>query len=362
MVRSRTSYRRLAREQRGYSQADMKIAITGASGNVGTALLRRLSTDGDADIVGISRRPPPRIEPYASAEWRAIDISKPSCEQQLREAFRGVDAVVHAAWAIQPSHDRGLLRATNQGGSRAVATAAREVGVRHLVHMSSVGTYAAAPGQWKDESWPATGVATSSYSVDKAACEAMLDEITDLLITRVRPALILQPAAASEISRYFIGNLVPVTLLRPKFLRLAPLPRQVAVQFVHADDVADAVVRILRTQSGGAFNLAADPALDRDEFATIFGGVGPPAPPALLRTMAELTWRVRLQPTDAGWIDLGLSVPLMTTARARDSLGWRPRHTLPDILRTFVDALQRGAGAAGPVLYPRKRRPGERSG
>lgn len=338
----------------------MKIAITGASGNVGTALLRRLSADGDADLVGISRRPPPQIEPYASAEWRAIDISKPSCEKQLREAFRGVDAVVHAAWAIQPSHDPSLLRATNQGGSRAVAAAAREAGVRHLVHLSSVGTYAAAPGQWKDESWSTAGVATSSYSVDKAACEAMLDGITDLLVTRVRPALILQPAAASEISRYFIGNLVPVTLLRPKILRTAPLPRQVAVQFVHTEDVAEALVRILRTQSGGAFNLAAEPVLDRNEFASIFGGVGPPAPPTLLRVAAELTWRARLQPTDAGWIDLGLSVPLMTTARARERLDWTPTHTLPDILRTFVEALRRGAGAAGPLLYPRKRQPGDR--
>jgi nucleoside-diphosphate-sugar epimerase len=320
--------------------------------------LRRLVIDGDADLVGISRRPPPQIEPYASVTWHALDISRPGCEQQLREIFRGVDAVVHAAWAIQPSHDRDLLGATNQGGSRVVATAARDVGVRHLVHLSSVGTYAAAPGQWKDENWSTAGVATSSYSVDKAACEAMLNEMTDLLVTRVRPALILQPAAASEISRYFIGNLVPVTLLRPKVLRIAPLPRQVAVQFVHADDVADALVRILRTQSGGAFNLAAEPVLDRDEFAAIFGGVGPAVSPGFLRAAAELSWRARLQPTDAGWIDLGLSVPLMTTDRARDTLGWAPTHTLPNILRTFVAALQRGGGGAGPLLYPRKGQPG----
>jgi UDP-glucose 4-epimerase len=334
----------------------MKVAITGASGNVGTALLRRLCADGDADLVGISRRPPPTVEPYASVEWHAVDVSKPGCERQLREIFRGVDAVVHAAWAIQPSHQRELLRATNQGGSAAVAAAARAAGVPHLVHLSSVGTYAAASGQWKTEGWSTAGISTSSYSVDKAACEAMLDEITDMVVTRVRSALILQPAAASEISRYFIGNLIPVALLRHEVVRFAPLPRQVAVQFVHTDDVADALVRILRTRAGGAFNLAAEPVLDREQFATIFGGVGLPVSPRVLRTAADLSWRARLQPTDGGWIDLGLSVPLMTTEHARDSLGWTPTHTLPEILRSFTDALRNGAGGTGPLLYPRRRR------
>jgi nucleoside-diphosphate-sugar epimerase len=176
-----------------------------------------------------------------------------------------------------------------------------------------------------------------------------------MVTARVRPALILQPAAASEISRYFIGPFVPVAALRPNVLRFVPLPREIAVQFVHADDVADALVRIIDTRAGGAFNVAAESVLDRNEFAAIFGGVGPSAPPALVRTAAQLTWRTRLQPTDGGWVDLGLSVPLMTIERARDTLGWAPTHTLPEILRGFVASLHRGAGGTGPLLYPRRR-------
>lgn len=345
---------RLADSALGTASTLMKIAITGATGNVGTALLRRLAADGADELVGISRRPPPRIAPYASASWHAVDLSRQDTRADLLSAFDGVEAVVHAAWAIQPSHDRELLRATNQGGTMAVVSAARAAGVRHLVHLSSIGAYAAAPGQWKDEGWSTSGVPASSYSVDKAACESMLDKVDDLLVTRVRPALIFQPFAASEVSRYFIGTLVPLALLRPEVLRFAPLPPDLAVQCVHANDVADALVRILRSGIGGAFNLATEPVLDRSQFATVVGGVGPPAPPAVLRPIMDLAWRAHLQPTDPGWLDLAMSVPLMRTERARDVLGWAPTQPLTETLRDFLDALRRGAGGVGPVLYPRR--------
>ena len=148
---------RLAHPALGTARSLMKIAITGASGNVGTALLRRLAADGADELVGISRRPPPRIAPYASASWHAVDLSRQDSRTDLVSALDGVEAVVHAAWAIQPSHDRELLRATNQGGTMAVVSAARAAGVRHLVHLSSIGAYAAAPGQWKDEGWSTSG-------------------------------------------------------------------------------------------------------------------------------------------------------------------------------------------------------------
>jgi hypothetical protein len=45
----------------------------------------------------------------------------------------------------------------------------------------------------------------------------------------------------------------------------------------------------------------------------------------------------------------------MTIERARDTLGWAPTHTLPEILRGFVASLHRGAGGTGPLLYPRRR-------
>lgn len=331
----------------------LRVAVTGASGNVGTALLRRLTADGHS-VVGISRRRPPAVAPYAAADWVEADVAAPDARERLIPVFRGADAVVHLAWLIQPTHDREALRRTNQDGSRAVAEAARDAGVRQLVHMSSIGTYAAAPGRTVDESWDNTGIPTSWYSVDKAACEAFLDGFeADLAVARVRPTLVLQEDAAGEISRYFLGRLIPVSVLGRPLLRFGPWPKALAVQFVHADDVASAFEVILRTGATGAFNVASDPPVDRNVFGEVFGGVGPSVPKPVVRAAADVSWRLRLQPTDAGWVDLGFDLPLINSDRLR-GLGWSPSRPGPEVLRAFLAALQDRRGGAGPLLYPRR--------
>jgi nucleoside-diphosphate-sugar epimerase len=282
------------------------------------------------------------------------DIAAPDAPDLLAAACRGADALVHLAWLIQPSHDREALRRTNQDGTRAVAEAARSANVRHLVHLSSIGTYAAAPGRTVDESWDHTGIPTSSYSVDKAWCENLLDGFeNDVAVARVRPTLVLQEDAAGEISRYFLGRLIPVSVLGRPVLRFGPWPAALAVQFVHADDVAAALELILRTGATGAFNVASDPPVDRDVFRDQYGGVGPSVPKPVLRAAADLTWRLHAQPTDAGWIDLGFDLPLISTERIR-ALGWTPGRSGPDVLRSFLAALQGRTGGSGPLLYPRR--------
>lgn len=361
----------------------MRIIVTGASGNIGTALLRRLAGSGHA-IVGVSRRTPPRVAPYQDVEWASVDVAGDEAATELARVFGGADAVVHLAWMLQPSHDRDRMRRTNQGGTRAVADGARAAGVAHLVHMSSLGAYSPADrGAWADETWPATGVSTSSYSVDKAAAERIVASYADqsngdrsnpgqssagqssqgrpsvgqpgsYRLSIVRPSLVVQPEAASEIARYFLGPFVPASVVRPALLRLAPWPRGLTLQLVHADDVADALARILDQKAVGAFNLAAAPVLDRDQVRRSFGGIGPPAPLALLRSVAAATWRLRLQPTDAGWLDLAAAVPLLTSDHARDVLGWQPEHRADELLRTFLIAVGARRGADGPLLKPRR--------
>jgi nucleoside-diphosphate-sugar epimerase len=333
----------------------MRVAVTGASGNLGTALLRRLNAEGH-QAVGISRRRPPETAPFVGVPWHQIDLGARSAPAALTDAIRGADAVVHLAWLIQPSRDREVMRRANQDGSRAVLSAVRASGVPHLVHMSSVGAYSPAEqGMCVDESWPCDGVPTSYYSVDKAAVEHLLDTVStaEFTLSRVRPTLVLQAGAASEIARYFLGPLLPVGLLGPAAMRLAPWPRALKVQFVHSDDVADAVLRVLLDRIPGAFNVAAEPVVDRGALREAFGGVGPPIPPPLLRLAVQISWRLHLQPTNAGWVDMAMLSPLMDTTRIR-ALGWRPQHSGIDALRELVTAMKRGQGGRGPLLFPRR--------
>lgn len=153
----------------------MRIVITGASGNVGTALLRALPAEHD--IVGVVRRPPPPHGVYQRVDWRALDLTDPDAISTLHTVFEGADVVVHLAWGFQPTRDTDYLTRLGVGGTSAVLQAAHTSSVGQLIHMSSVGTYAAGRyGERVDESWPTTGIGTSPYSRDKSTAEGILDE------------------------------------------------------------------------------------------------------------------------------------------------------------------------------------------
>jgi nucleoside-diphosphate-sugar epimerase len=182
-------------------------------------------------------------------------------------------------------------------------------------------------------------------------------------VVRVRPGLIFQREAGTEIARYFAGPLLPARLLRHERIPVVPSNRRLRMQAVHADDVADAYARILRTDIRGAFNIAADPVLDSHLAAQVFRGVPVPVPAAALSGAAALSWRLRLQPIDAGWIHLALNAPLMSSARAARELGWKPRRDAVAALRELVAGMAERAGnASSPPLSDDPDLPGRPGG
>lgn len=340
----------------------LTVAVTGASGNVGTALLRRLTAPGSgvAEVRGMARRQPPSLAPYDRVRWHLADLGETRSEHELTGFLDGVDAVVHLAWAIQPGRQPERLHRVNVEGTRRVARAAVAAGVRHVVHMSSLGAYAPGAGDRQvAEDWPVTGIPSSQYSRDKAQAELVVRELLGAregtTLTVVRPTLVLQPEASSEIGRYFLGPLLfgAARLVPGSVARLLPLPLpSLRVQFVHADDVADALVAMLDRRAAGPFNLAAEPTLDADGLARALGTVRIPVPAVVLRTALTAAFSARLVPTEPGWLDLGLQAPALDTARARRLLDWSPSTPGDDVLREFVAALGRGDGAPGPLLQP----------
>ncbi|GGO05715.1 NAD-dependent epimerase/dehydratase family protein [Micromonospora parathelypteridis] len=344
----------------------MRIVVVGASGNVGTAVLRRLRRERGVELAGVVRRlpGPDAGEPYDQVEWHSCDIGAPGAVGQLVEMFAGADAVVHLAWQIQPSHDQRVLRRTNVDGSRAVFDAVIRAGVPALVYASSVGTYAPGPKDHPvSERWPATGVSGSSYSEHKAEVEALLDEVErdhpTLRVVRMRPGLIFQRAAGVEITRYFLGPLAPVRLLRFGRIPLVPTNRRLRMQAVHADDVADAYARALLSEVRGAFNVAADPVLTPELVARHFHGWTVPVAAPVLRVAAALTWRARLQPVDAGWVELGLNAPLMSSERAETELGWQPKISALTALKELFVGMAGHDHAGSPPLSGARDLPGQ---
>ncbi|MFC7546435.1 NAD-dependent epimerase/dehydratase family protein [Plantactinospora sp. GCM10030261] len=339
----------------------MRIAITGATGNVGTALLRRLGAEDDIKVLGLARRVPRRAaSPYDGVRWMSADLGDPGCVTPLIEAFRGLDAVVHLAWQVQPSHRRARLRRTNLLGTRHVVRALREAGVPKLVYASSVAAYKPGPKDERvDEDWPVTGVGGSGFSGDKAAVEALLDgvewEDPGLQVIRLRTTLVLQYVAGAELTRYFLGGLTPVSLLRRGRLPIVPANRRLRGQVVHAEDAAEAYLRALRSDCRGAYNIAAEPVLDAAVVAAEVGGRVVRMPLSLMRIASKLAWRAKLIPTEPGWLDLTAAAPLVDCSRAERELGWRPARDGRETIRDLVRGIAAGAGTASAPLRPSPR-------
>ncbi|WP_433271853.1 NAD-dependent epimerase/dehydratase family protein [Actinosynnema sp. CS-041913] len=338
----------------------MRVVVTGASGNLGTALRRVLRADlPDADVLGIARRVPAGAVPTTGAgdtdvfgtarrvpgstSWLSCDLGAPSAEALLTRAFSGADAVVHLAWAIQPGVDEPAMRRTNLDGSAHVLAAAERAGVPQVVVASSVAAYTPADHR-VDEDWPCGGVPGSAYSLQKAQLERLLDGHD---VARVRPCAVVQPDAGAEVDRWVLSPLIPPFLVGRRWLPV-PLWNGLRAQVVHADDVARAITLILRRRVTGAFNVASDEVLDADELASALGGFRLPVPLRLLENIAWPTWRAGLQPIHPGWLRLADQASIVDTSRLR-SLGWRPRHDARGALAEFASAVSEGRGLWGPL-------------
>ena len=331
----------------------MRVVVVGATGNIGTSVLRSLENEEQVEsILGIARRRPAlRVQ---KTEWAEADI----VTDDLVEHFRGADAVVLLAWLIQPSRDRNKLWMTNVEGSTRVIRAVKEAGARALLYASSVGTYSPGPKDRRvDESWPTGGTPTSYYARHKAEVERRLNsferEAPEVRVVRMRQALVFKREAATGIRRLFAGPLLPSILARPSLINLIPEIESLRGQVVHSYDVGEAYRLALTREVRGAFNLAAEPVLDAHEVGRILNARPVPMPARLARTGADLSWRLHLQPVSAGWFDMALNVPIMDTTRARTELGWDPQRSADETLLDLLEGLRTGAGLDTPPLSPK---------
>lgn len=330
----------------------MRVLVLGATGNVGTALVRSLTSDPDVhDVIGASRR---TAQLPGGARWREVDLGGDLPEDLLD----GIDAVVNLAWLMQPTRAPQITWATNVEGTARLLERIRESGVSTLVQASSVGAYSARVGHAAvDEQWPTHGVATSAYSREKAYVERSLDVLErdrpDLRVVRLRPSFTFQAPAAVQQRRLFAGPLVPGRVVAGVRIPVVPVPRALRFQAVHTEDVAAAYhAAVVQGGAHGAYNLAAEDVLDGDRLAELVGGRAVDVPPRLVRSAVRAAWSAHLTPASPGLVDLLLSVPVMETERAQRDLGWQPGWSAQEAVASMLRGLRSGRGADTPPLDP----------
>jgi uncharacterized protein (TIGR01777 family) len=231
----------------------MRVAVTGASGTIGTALVRELR-ERDDEVTALSR----------SGGDGAVRWAAPSQEPAPAEALRGRDAVVHllgepidqrwSAAAKREIRDSRVLGTRNLvAGLRAVPAEERP---RVLVSQSAVGYYGSRGDEPVDESAPAgddylADVVASWETEALAAAELGVRVVT----TRTGVVLASDGGALQKMLPFFkLGVGGPVAGGRQY------------VPWVHLDDVVGAMLFALDTEAAsGPLNVAApDPATNRE--------------------------------------------------------------------------------------------------
>jgi nucleoside-diphosphate-sugar epimerase len=324
----------------------LTVAVTGPTGEIGQAVVGALERAPEVgSIVGMARRP---FDP-AGRGWKKVSYRRGDVLDRRAVAglVQDADVVVHLAFMIMGGAKES--RKVNLDGSRNVFEGAVAAGARRVVYASSVAAY----GFHRDnplpltEDVPARGTASHYYSAQKAEVETMLADAlygsaTDAYV--FRPCIVAGPEAPllidslpyTQISDRLPGPVLSlldgVPILRP----VLPDPG-VPFQLVHHDDVASAMrAAVLGRGTPGIYNLAGSGELTIKQLAAELGWYSIPVPELAVGVVAQMIGRLGFLPAQAQWIAAFREPVIMSTAKARRELRWRPKH---DGLQTLRDTI-----------------------
>ena len=310
----------------------VRILVTGSAGHLGEGLVLTLREAG-RDVTGVDRRPSPCTDAVGSITDQPF----------VREALRGVGAVLHAATLHKPhvgTHSRQAFVDTNVTGTLALLEAAVAAGVEAFVFTSTTSAFGAAltpapgePAAWITEE--VTPIPRNIYGATKVAAESLCELVHR---TEGLPCVVLRTSRffpeeddrAEVREAYDDGNVKVNELLYRR---------------VDLEDVVSAHLLALEraaTIGFARFVISATTPFTPEHLAALRADA--PAVVAQLFPAYEACYAAR------GWRMFPSLERVYVNARARRELGWRPRYD-------FAGALVRLA-AGEEVGSPLARRVG----
>jgi nucleoside-diphosphate-sugar epimerase len=254
------------------------VVVTGANGLVGARTCAALAGLG-ATVRAVVRRPGVAPDAEGALEEHVGDFGDPDFAARVVEGADAVVTTVHPMGSDRETQHRVGVEAT-----AVLARAARDAGVRRLVHVSTAAVYDRSPGVGDvDESSPLVGDDGGDYAVTTRDTDRALGELAGqgLTVVLLRPPAILGPGESS------VWNTLRPAAMREDAGARRANPEQ-TFSWVHVDDLARLAASVAAGQVPTAddptrgpvegactpVNVAAAPATGRDYHGAVTGALG----------------------------------------------------------------------------------------
>lgn len=321
----------------------MRYVITGGSGYIGSRLVGRLSDRDDTErIVICDVRPPRSYRP--KAEYQELDVRDAARARDILERERP-DALVHLAFILNPMRDERAMYDIDVNGTHNVLEAASAAGVEHVLVTSSTTAYGAFPDNPVPltEEHPVRGVSDFEYARDKTECDRLCQlwalRHPERTMTIVRPCIVFGPNVDNYIVRFWTDQ--------PFMTDVGSADNP--MQFVHEDDLVDALTGLLTGGHGGIYNVTGDGTLTNRETAELIGLKVRRMPLAVAWRLGAALWRIGRSETPPGNLHFVLHPWVASNEKVKRTLGWEPRYTSRE---AFLETM-RAKGVLPPEGSPR---------
>jgi UDP-glucose 4-epimerase len=324
----------------------VRYVITGGSGYIGSRLVERLATREDTERILICDVRPPRVfRPKVS--YRELDVRDAAAVRSVVVSERP-DALIHLAFILNPMHDEAAMYDIDVGGTHNVLEACSEAGVGQVLVTSSSTAYGAFPDNPVPltEEHPVRGMPDFEYARDKAECDRLCQlwalRHPERVMTIVRPCIVFGPNVDNYIVRLWTKQPFQADLGLP----------DPGIQFVHEDDVVEALSVLLADRVPGAFNVAGDGVMATAECAELLGIPRRRIPLRVMWRLASVMWKLRQSETPPGNLHFVINPWLVSNEKLKRETGWRPRYSSRETFEITMRAHGRLDAVDAPAGVP----------
>ncbi len=299
-----------------------KVLITGISGGQGRRVARALlARRGRYRVCGVDRtmwegRP-------REIAMVVADLRKKKFEDVIRK--ERPDAIVHLGFIRHFESPPAVRHEVNVNGTKRLIEFAVTHGVRHVVVHSSSYVYGALPENpyYMDESFPLSVTRTYPEMRDLAEMDMLANAFfwqhPEVAISVLRPVNVLGYHVHSAISRYLRRDRVPTVM------GFNPM-----LQFLHEDDLAEAIVLAIEQNTRGVFNVVGPGAVPLQVAIEAIGGTALPLPESVMRPVIEQMFQWGLYPFPPGAMDFAKYQCTLDGSRFQAATGFAPRFSLAE--------------------------------